>query len=96
MSRLFQSKPTRQFKPNTHGAAQNLIERGKTMPNVQIIPAKKPVQSAQTATSTTKRKVAAYARVSSDTEEQLNSYDAQVAYYTDYIKSRPDWEYVDV
>ena len=66
------------------------------MPNVQVIPAKKPIVSAQAATSTAKRKVAAYARVSSDTEEQLNSYDAQVAYYTDYIKARADWEYVDI
>ena len=33
-----------------------------------------------------KRKVAGYARVSTDMEEQLTSYDAQVKYYTDYIK----------
>ena len=33
-----------------------------------------------------KRKVAGYARVSTDSEEQENSYEAQVEYFTDYIK----------
>lgn len=41
-----------------------------------------------------KRKVAGYARVSTDMEEQLTSYDAQVKYYTDYIKNHDDWEFV--
>lgn len=43
-----------------------------------------------------KRKVAAYARVSTDREEQLTSYSAQVGYYTDYIQRREDWEFVKV
>ncbi|MBR2255766.1 MAG: recombinase family protein [Blautia sp.] len=43
-----------------------------------------------------KRKVAAYARVSTDQEEQLTSYEAQVDYYTNYIQSREDWEFVSV
>lgn len=43
-----------------------------------------------------KRRVAAYARVSTDMEEQLTSYEAQVSYYTNYIKSRRDWEFVDI
>ncbi|MCQ2555648.1 MAG: recombinase family protein, partial [Clostridia bacterium] len=43
-----------------------------------------------------KRKVAAYARVSTDNEEQLTSYAAQISYYTEYIKSRDDWEFVGV
>lgn len=33
-----------------------------------------------------KRRVAAYARVSTDSDEQKTSYDAQVDYYTKYIK----------
>ena len=45
---------------------------------------------------TSKRRVAAYARVSTDSEEQLNSYDAQVRHYTQYIKGREDWDFVDV
>ena len=43
-----------------------------------------------------KRKVAAYARVSTDHEEQQSSYEAQVDYYTHYIESRSDWEFVAV
>lgn len=46
--------------------------------------------------SRVRRKVAGYARVSTDSEEQLTSYDAQVDYYTNYIKSNPEWEFVDV
>ena len=41
-----------------------------------------------------KRKVAAYARVSTDEEEQQTSYSAQCDYYERYIKSRSDWEFV--
>ena len=40
-----------------------------------------------------KRRVAAYARVSTDSEEQATSYEAQVDYYTKLIHDRPDWEY---
>lgn len=43
-----------------------------------------------------KRKVAAYARVSTDSEEQMTSYEAQVDYYTKYIKERSDWEFVGI
>ena len=50
----------------------------------------------QSGNPTAKRKVAAYARVSTDRDEQLTSYEAQVSYYTNYIKSREDWEFVGV
>ena len=43
-----------------------------------------------------KRRVAAYARVSTDSEEQLTSYEAQVDYYTRYIQSKSDWKFVGV
>lgn len=43
-----------------------------------------------------KRRVAAYARVSTDSDEQKTSYDAQVDYYTKYIKERSDWEFVGI
>lgn len=46
--------------------------------------------------STKKRRVAAYARVSTDNEEQLTSYEAQIDYYTNYINGRDDWEFVGV
>ena len=44
--------------------------------------------------STEKRKVAGYARVSTDHEEQQSSYEAQMDYYKSYITSRNDWEFV--
>ena len=43
-----------------------------------------------------KKRVAAYARVSTDTDEQLSSYEAQVDYYTRYIQEKEDWEFVNV
>ena len=43
-----------------------------------------------------KRRTAAYARVSTDSEEQLTSYTAQVDYYTNYIRGRDDWQFVGV
>lgn len=43
-----------------------------------------------------KRNVAAYARVSTDTDEQYTSYEAQVTYYKKYIQERPDWKFVEV
>ena len=46
--------------------------------------------------STARLRVAAYARVSSDSDDQINSYLAQVDYYTKYIASKEDWELVDV
>ena len=46
--------------------------------------------------SKAKRKVAAYARVSTDHEEQQSSYEAQVDYYTHYIQAREDWEFAGI
>ena len=66
------------------------------MANVRVIPATAPVLSAQSKASAVKRRVAAYARVSTDSDEQLTSYEAQVDYYTKFIKSREDWEFVTV
>lgn len=43
-----------------------------------------------------KLRVAAYARVSSDSADQLNSYLAQVDYYTRHIGENPDWDLVDI
>ena len=65
-------------------------------PKVTIIPAKTQLFVGQSTSHATRRRVAGYARVSTDKDEQLNSYEAQVDYYTNYIKSRPDWEFVDV
>lgn len=39
-----------------------------------------------------KLKVAAYCRVSTDQEDQLHSFEAQVDYYTRYISDHPNYE----
>ncbi len=39
------------------------------------------------------KRVCAYCRVSTDSEEQQTSYNSQIKYYTDKIKSNPDWEF---
>jgi len=66
------------------------------MANVRVIPATAPLVSAQSKVNAVKRRVAAYARVSTDSDEQLTSYEAQVDYYTKFIKSCEDWEFVTV
>lgn len=54
-------------------------------------------RSASDAFETVKRRrTAAYARVSTDHEDQQTSYAAQVSYYTSYIQSRSDMEFVSV
>lgn len=59
------------------------------------IPKTAPAQVA-TITEKPKRKTAAYARVSSNSDEQETSYVAQVEFYTEYIKNRDDWKFVKV
>lgn len=64
--------------------------------NVIVIPATKEKYNRDSIQNLKKRRVAAYARVSTDHEEQQSSYEAQIEYYTNYIKERKDWEFVSV
>ena len=66
------------------------------MPSVRVIPATINKKTAMPINSPARRKVAGYARVSTDYEEQQSSYEAQVDYYTKYINSRDDWEFVGI
>lgn len=63
--------------------------------NVTVIPAKTqgpaPGQPAKK-----KLRVAAYCRVSTDKDEQLNSFEVQKAYYTEKILSNPNWKMADI
>ena len=68
----------------------------KTARKVTTIPATISRFTAAPINEQRKRRTAGYARVSTDSEEQFTSYEAQVDYYTKYIKSRDDWEFVDV
>ena len=67
------------------------MEQAVLQRKVHVIPATKPAL-----TSGPRRKgrqrVAAYCRVSTNSEEQLNSYAAQKNYYTQKIEENPDWE----
>ena len=49
-----------------------------------------------TVTIARKKRVAAYARVSTEQDAQQNSYEAQIEFYTGYIQSKPEWEFVGV
>lgn len=62
--------------------------------NVTTIPATRNRFTADPISSRKKRRVAGYARVSTDMEDQQTSYAAQCDYYTNYIQSREDWEFV--
>ena len=44
----------------------------------------------------TKRKVAAYCRVSTDNEDQANSFESQQRYFRQYIERNPHWELFEV
>ena len=59
------------------------------MPQVHVI---EPIYSHEPA----KLRVCAYARVSSDSADQLNSFAAQVRYYTNLIAGNEDWMLVDI
>ena len=60
-----------------------------TAPNVTVIPAK--VQTAENRDKHHQLRVAAYCRVSTEQEEQQNSFAVQVAYYTDLINKKKEW-----
>ena len=64
-------------------------------PKVRIIAPTK-ARTTAAAPKSAKRRVAGYARVSTDLEEQQTSYAAQVDYYTTFIRARPDWTLVHI
>lgn len=63
---------------------------------VTTIPAIRNKYDLKPITEVKKRRVAGYARVSTDMVEQTTSYEAQVDYYTNYIKQNPEWEFVGI
>lgn len=66
------------------------------MPKVTMIPATINPLTHLPSVAARKRRVAGYARVSTDSDEQFTSYEAQVDYYTKFIQSKPEWEFVKV
>lgn len=66
------------------------------MPNITVIPARKQLRHSAEQPEKPRLKVAAYCRVSTDTDEQATSYEAQVEHYTEYIQKNPDWEFAGI
>ena len=66
----------------TARVVRDYIQRGHMERMVQTMPI-----------TAKKLRVCAYCRVSTDSEDQLNSYEAQISHYTKYIGSKQDiWE----
>ena len=63
---------------------------------ITVIAPKRQLLESDDITPAKKLRVAAYARVSTEQDEQQSSYEAQVDYYTRYIQNNPDWEFVSV
>ena len=61
------------------------------MARVDVIKAQVPVTDRRRRKTIERKRVAAYCRVSTDSEDQLNSYRSQVQYYTDKISENKDW-----
>jgi site-specific DNA recombinase len=67
-----------------------------TEKNIMVIPARKRVGSTAAKEKIKKLRVAAYCRVSTETEEQNSSYEVQVAHYTEFIKKNTEWEFAGI
>jgi DNA invertase Pin-like site-specific DNA recombinase len=63
---------------------------GKVVTKIEAKPAQNPLYIKK------KRNTAAYTRVSTDEEEQQNSFAAQADYYTREIQANPDWNFVGI
>ena len=66
------------------------------MPDVTVIQPTKEEQAALSSQTNPKRRVAGYARVSTEKDEQFSSYEAQIEYYTRLISANDAWEFVNV
>ena len=64
----------------------------KNTPKVITLPARKK----ESQSTERQLRVAAYCRVSTKEEDQLNSYEAQKTYYTDKIMANPKWTMADI
>ena len=65
--------------------------------NVTLIPARRRLgNNVSKQESKPKLRVAAYCRVSTDSDEQATSYEAQVEHYTEFIQKNPEWEFAGI
>jgi len=63
---------------------------------VEIIKANSTLSNRKLRQELERLRVAAYCRVSTDSEDQLNSYKSQVQYYTELINDKSDWMLADI
>lgn len=61
------------------------------MGNITMIPARPQAGNYIKIEEKPKLKVAAYCRVSTDSDEQATSYETQIAHYTEFIQKNPEW-----
>ena len=67
------------------------------MGNLMVIPARRQVGNiARQQEDKAKLRVAAYCRVSTDSDEQATSSEAQVEHYTEFIQKNPEWEFAGI
>lgn len=66
------------------------------MATITMIPARQRMGNREREESTPKLRVAAYCRVSTETDEQATSYEAQIEHYTEYIRKNPLWEFAGI
>lgn len=66
------------------------------MKEVEVIKANRNLSKSSRGKNFERLRVAAYCRVSTDSEDQLNSYNSQKAYYTDLIQKNNEWVYVEI
>ena len=63
---------------------------------VQVLQPIQRQENSENAINTAKRRVCAYCRVSTDSDEQMESYNAQVSEYKKKIAENPEWKFVDI
>jgi site-specific DNA recombinase len=64
--------------------------------NVMIIPAIRRVGNSKKEDEMPKLRVAAYCRVSTDSDEQASSYEVQIEHYTEFIKKNSEWAFAGI
>ena len=60
--------------------------------SVTVIPARQRMGGGKKKEEKPKLRVAAYCRVSTDSDEQATSYETQIEHYTSFIRKNPEWE----
>ena len=63
---------------------------------ITVIPARENLANLTEQLNPLRKRVAAYCRVSTDQEEQLSSYEAQVNYYTSYITGHKEYAFAGI